>query len=210
MKKLILYFLFFAVTTANAQTTTDSSSSKKTLFSKKSWELSLMGSFTSQSVDNGYPNEDITELSLCISPAYYIYNGLSLEPEFVALVQFYGSNQSANYQLLLNVGYTFLTTKSFHPYIKSGYGIGDMTTSYFAGTAASPNAAEDINEFVQIINAGVGAKWMVGANAAIKAELNYRVQHYSYIPYNWAEESDGSVDVSISHFGILLGMSIFL
>lgn len=210
MKKLILYFLFFAVTTANAQTTTDSSSNKKTLFAKKSWELSLMGSFTSESVDNGYPDDENSTLSLSISPAYYIYDGLSLEPELIALVKFYGNNQAANYQLLLNVGYTFRTKKSFNPYIKAGYGIGDMTTTYFAGTAASPNGAEDVNEFVQCINSGVGAKWIVGNNAAIKAELNYRVQHYSYIPYNWAEESDGSVDVSISHFGILLGMSIFL
>ncbi|HEY6171916.1 MAG TPA: outer membrane beta-barrel protein [Candidatus Kapabacteria bacterium] len=210
MKKLILSLLLFSSITANAQTTTDSSSSKKTLFRKKSWELSLVGSFSSESVENGYPTDDITTLSFSVSPAYYIYDGLSLEPEFIALVKFYGNNQAANYQLLLNVAYTFRTKESFRPYIKAGYGIGDMTTTYFAGTAASANGAEDINEFVQCINTGVGAKWIVGSNAAIKTELNYRVQQYTYAPFYWAGESNESVDISISHFGILLGMSIFL
>lgn len=209
MKKLFLSLLFITSTIANAQTPADSSKSKKTLFSKKSWELSLVGSFNSESVDDDYPGRENATLSISVSPAYYIYDGLSLEPEFTALVKF-NVGSSAHYQLLLNIGYTFATTKSFHPYIKAGYGIGDMVTSYFAGTQGSPNGAEGIDEFVQCINAGAGIKWIVGSNAAIKTELNYRVQQYTYTPYYWAGESDGSVDVSINHFGILLGMSIFL
>lgn len=209
MKKLILITVFFAATTAYSQTATDSSSSKNTLFAKKSWELSLMGSFTSESASIEYPYHDNSVLSISISPAYYLFDGLSLEPEFSTLVNF-DRTGGAHYQLFMNIGYTFRTTKSFHPYIKAGYGFGDMVTQYFEGTHASPIGAEGVDRFVECINTGVGIKWMVGDNAAIKTELNYRMQQYSGTMYDWYEQSDQNINISVRHLGILLGMSIFL
>jgi hypothetical protein len=209
MKKLIIFTVFFLATTAHTQTATDSSSSKKALFAKKSWELSLMGSFNGETIDNGDPNVGNAALSISISPAYYLFDGLSLEPEFTTLVKF-GQAAGAHYQLLMNIGYTFRTTKSFHPYIKAGYGIGDMVTRYFVGTQGASIGANGVDDFVECINSGIGIKWMVGSNAAIKTELNYRVQQYSTIQYDWYEQSDQNVDISVDHFGILLGMSIIL
>lgn len=209
MKKLILITIFFLSTTAYSQTATDSSSSKNTLFAKKSWELSLMGSFTSESASIEYPYHDNSVLSISISPAYYLFDGLSLEPEFNTLVNF-DREGGAHYQLFMNIGYTFRTTKSFHPYIKAGYGIGDMVTRYFEGTHATSVGAEGVDKFVECINTGVGIKWMVGSNAAIKTELNYRTQQYSDTIYDWYEQSEQNINISVRHLGILLGMSIYL
>lgn len=214
MKTLFITLVLLVSTIASAKTATDSNAT--TLFSKKSWELSMVGSFTSESVDNGYPNDDKTVLSIAISPAYYIYDGLSLEPEFTTLITISdGTGLEADYQLLLNIGYTFRTAKSYYPYIKAGYGIGNIITEHYSGTQATVSGAEDVGEFVQCINSGVGMKWVIGSNAAIKMELNYRRQHYSYIPYDsdsglFGGESDNRVGVTTHRYGVLLGMSIFL
>jgi hypothetical protein len=217
MTKLFLCLLFFACTTVNAQAITDSLRSKNILFSKKSWELSLVGSFNTQSVTREDPVDDLTIITFSVSAARYIFDCFSLEPEFTARLVFAdGIGYGADYQLHINAGYTFRTTKLFHPYVKAGYGIGNTASIYYVGTQTSvigSDEFDDAGEFVQCINTGAGIKWIIGSNAAIKTELNYRIQHYSYKPYNGGLFESGSGNeesVSIHQLGLLLGMSIFL
>ncbi len=201
MKKLLIALFALSAAIANAQTA-DTLSHKKqnTLFTKGTWELGLTGSFSSVSTVD---DEDArTILSMSISPSYYITDGFFIEPELVFLINSLFEEDDSGYQLLLNAGYTFKTTKSFAPYVKAGYGIGNVMTLQYAGTQGTPLGAVDDDELLSIINAGIGMKWLVGGTAMIKTEINYRNQNHT---------REGSPnDENLRNIGLLLGLSIGL
>jgi opacity protein-like surface antigen len=190
MKKLLVLILLTVAGSASAQ------------FTKGSWEMGLMGSISNVDIESYDFHQSQTVFNISVSPAYYVIDGLSLEPEIAFFFNFDNAD-NPGYQLLLNAGYTFKSTKSFSPYIKAGYGFGNILTINFSGTQSVPTGnTKNEEESLAIVNAGVGIKWLLGGSAAIKTELNYHNQNLSSELLNTEDQ--------YRNIGLLLGLSVFL
>ena len=100
-------------------------------FSAGSWELSLSGSFGSMSYTNDYTStysksshtETYKYFEAYCSPAVYVVNGFSIEPE-VSVLFFQSSEPS--YSILLNASYTqLLGSKNIALFVRGGYGLSN-------------------------------------------------------------------------------------
>ncbi|HEY6170624.1 MAG TPA: hypothetical protein VIX80_00055, partial [Candidatus Kapabacteria bacterium] len=143
MKRFLILMFFITIAASISAQTTSTDTVKKILFAKKSWELSILGSFNSQSVTTYKPVDDLGIFTLSVSAARYIFDCFYLEPEVTMRLVFSDGAGGAEYQLHMNAGYTFRTTKLFHPYVKAGYGIGNTATVYYVGTLTSVIGAEE-------------------------------------------------------------------
>lgn len=179
-------------------------------FTKGSWELSLTGGLNSLSLSRSGSSSSTssTVLDVNISPGYYFIDGLSFEPEIGMFADLSsGSNSKAYLKFVGNVSYTFYSAdKSFAPYVKAGIGTSNGIEIFFSGLqGALPETLSDSYSSVTILNAGLGMKFLVAKSAAVRTELNYRKQSYSY-----TGSSGGSLDYSYANIGFMFGVSLVI
>src|SRR5688572_15034869 len=102
MRTLLLSLLLVITHAVSAQSDTASSTVATKHFKKGSWELSFTGSITINNLEfKGtplYPPELESYLTLSVAPAYYFFDGVSFEPEFLFLM---GGDYSSNPRSLL-------------------------------------------------------------------------------------------------------------
>ena len=140
-------------------------------------------------------------------PAYYIIDGLSIEPEIViALVAPDSGPSSDAFSFLGNLAYTFSSPGSYvAEFIRAGYGISNGLQ---IPTGEKPFLFQ-LNEgsgtsfsSVSLLHLGVGLKFLIGAHAAIRTELFYLSQSYS------SSSSGFSADSWNGMIGIQFGISL--
>lgn len=171
-------------------------------FKKGDFELGLNLGLGSQNYETdfggGSQNTTTTYFILAAAPAYYIINGLAVELELgVNSIE----NTSASYFLLPNIGFTHAVSKNVGLFVHAGYGVASGIP--VPNSAVLNRVTSDLD--VKVINFGTGVKYLVGQNAFVKAELNYRryafdiKRSYYYSP---AEQKYSLISLNIG-LGIL-------
>jgi hypothetical protein len=209
-----MIFQFSAVTLAQVD-----DSSRTGIFNKGDWELNFsagIGDLTSSSKSSStstygsYTNDNSESwffLQLGIIPAYFITEGLSIEPEINLLIQKEEDKESQTASsFLANLSYTFnIPDKNFAPFIRIGYGISNSLQ--FPTTLGDlMKISEDFD--VTILNAGAGLKVLLSPSVIFRTEINYRRHSYnresSNGGYNFSSENTLSSITGIFGFSILL------
>lgn len=206
MLRLISILLICVFTISNfAQT--------KYQFSQGKWELSLSGSVGSMKMESEYKSsfsssirtnsDSRTYFQLNVSPAYFVIEGLSVEPEIDFLLMEGGKPA---FLFLGNVSYSIFLENSFiAPFVRAGYGISNSVAFPFQPGFIS-RVSNKLD--VPILNIGVGLKLAVAENVLIRTELNYRSLSYTanYSGYN----NISSNKYTYSFITMLFGFSVLL
>jgi hypothetical protein len=144
-------------------------------------------------------------LNLGVSTGFYIFNGLSIEPEFTINSYIEGFSVS----ILGNLCYTlYLPQKKIFPYVKLGYGLSNGIPSNYDSNPGDQFESLDL----KLIDAGAGLKLMYFPSMAFKMEINYRSLKGSN-GYSYSDQSGSYSDTSeitTSIFSVSLGISILL
>ena len=144
----------------------------KGMFHAGNWEMNFSASIgnlttsTSSSSSGAYGSSSDSKSSsmfyvqLGVIPAYFVSDGLSIEPEVNVLFQSQeGVESKPSLSFLANVAYNFnLPQKHFAPFIRIGYGISNsLQIPVVIGGLA--RVSDDLD--VKILNAGVGLKFLI-------------------------------------------------
>ncbi|HYM20221.1 MAG TPA: hypothetical protein VEW28_04360 [Candidatus Kapabacteria bacterium] len=179
---------------------------RKKLFDKGTSELSLLGGGGSitETLSGSSSSFNITTFSLSVTPAYFVTDGLSIEPEIgVSILSGDEIKSSTAFSFVGNLSYTFIPKSgSVAPFIRAGAGISNGLTfpSAFPSIFGGNN---DIGS-VFILQAGAGLKFLIGTMAAIRMEIYYKRQSYSIS----SSYSNTSSDFSDATIGAQLGISV--
>jgi hypothetical protein len=198
MKKLSLIpiIFFFLASTLNAQ------------FKKGNIELSLSGSIgnrysktSNSSSGNSYSSSsNDSYFNLFCQPAYYLADNFSIGTEFGLSV-----GEGAGLSCILNASYTFHNPNALlAPYIVLGYGFGNTLSSSYVGYLYEGSDKYNIN----ILNAGLGLKYLISKSAILKAELNYR-SHFWSTEYK-SHPYSTTIDYRYTTIAVIIGFSILL
>ncbi len=135
-----------------------------------------------------------------VLPAYYIFKGFSIEPQFVFNTV---KNQEPEFNFIGNLSYTIRIKESgFAPYLKLGYGVSNSVHSD-AGNFGNYNSDEfDIGVF----NSAAGLKFLVSKKIALRGELNFKLYSKSLNTVSVGTEY-GTNDMTITNFSFLSGLS---
>lgn len=173
-----------------------------------SWELSLSATFgmvsqTSEMTFQGQTTKDEHEaegyLSLAVRPGFYLYEGLSLEPEF-----FWTASEGVPpaFSISGNISYTFVIPASpACPFLLAGYGVGNGIPLAQRLLGRSSDEMD-----IAVLNLGGGIKIFLSKAVALRGE--YRYQRFS-----WEDTSPfGSTSYrqTVNFHNFLLGFSVFL
>lgn len=193
--------------------------SANVIFHKGSWELNFSASIgnlttsTSSSSSGAYipySNEKSSSMfyvQLGVIPAYFVSDGLSIEPEVNVLFQSQeGVKNKPSLSFLANLAYNFnLPQKNFSSFIRIGYGISNsLQIPVVVGGLA--RVSDDLD--VSVLNAGVGFKFLIAQNLLIRTELNYR--RFSYGNDMSSSYYSSSYDYTLSSISGIFGFSILL
>ncbi|SRR3972149_2759739 len=189
------------------------------IFKKGDWELNFSASIgnlttTSKSSTTGaygsYSNDNSTSifyLQLGVIPAYFVTDGLAIEPEINILFQNQENiNSKPSFSFLVNLSYNFnIPNKNFAPYIRAGYGISNsLQVPAVIGGLARVSDKLDIS----ILNAGVGFKVSISNHLLLRTELNYR--RYSYKIEDSYFDYKSSYDYKLTSVSGIFGFSVLL
>jgi hypothetical protein len=179
-------------------------------FKKGNWELSLSGSFGSnsykqelQSTYSSYsPSTSNSTMYFLINaqPSYYIIDGLALGASinFITI-----ENTDPTWSLLGSVSYTYLVPNSnMAPFLRLGYGVSNGYSGFNMMYALSNSTN------MNVLDLGAGLKVLLSKNTFLKIELNYNRQSWSK-DYNSTSYSL-STDYTYSNIGVLFGLGISL
>lgn len=180
-------------------------SSAHAQFGKGTTEIGLNAGFgsmaesSSNSAYSGSSNSSTTTYGVvAFTPAYYVTDGLSIEPElgFTLIAPEKGSS-SNSYSAVGNLSYTFYSPGgTLAPFFRAGYGVSNgVAIPVFTGPL---DMGDDLS--VNIINAGAGLKFLAAPHVCLRTELNYKRQFYS----------KGQTDYSNGTIGLQLGVSLLL
>jgi len=170
MKRLfVILFSLLTICVTNAQ------------FRKDNFEVGLSGSFGGLNATNvniyaqDYSTYNFTFLSAFVG--YYLFDGWSIEPEFgIFAVE---NNTPAQYAIA-NISYTKMRKDSpFAFFGKIGFGVSNsliLTYNNEKSTIQNPD-----NFDTRIISLGMGIKYLVDNNIALRGEFNYKFQNRSLI-----------------------------
>jgi hypothetical protein len=178
-------------------------------------ELTLSGTagYQRESASGDVSNsQNIGYAMLNLDAGYYIFNGLSLEPQIGFLVI---ENSYPSQSVLLNISYTKRISNSpFAVYLLGGYGISNSLSPPFLESI--PVRVDDKWD-VHIINAGFGTKILIKDNVVFRMELNYRRESFEYtVPVGMfifngnVMTAAQTVDFVNSYIGLIFGFSIIL
>jgi hypothetical protein len=180
-KLFVLLLLVLGAATAPAQ------------FTKGSWELGLLSSFGSSSLEGS--DESQSYFYVSVIPAYYIIDGLAIEPE-IGITADLDNSDNSYFKFIGNLAYTFKLSGNTSPFVRVGYGISNgIELPYSTGIGLG-----DDDVHTNILQFGAGAKILVGQKAAIRLELDYRSQTFS--------ESRRSSDMTMTNIGMNIGVSL--
>jgi hypothetical protein len=187
----------------------------KAQFKKGDWELGMCGSFGSLSVTNSYSynfsnysssNSNSKRYSyaiIAISPAYYIADGISIEPE---LGLFAIEDQSPGEYIIGNLSYTYLLPDSKTAiFAHAGYGISNCILFTYNDIPYN-RASQELD--VKLVNLGAGVKFLVTPSVILKSEVNYLIQNYERDFSDSYSSSQTKMD--INHISLLFGFAILL
>lgn len=168
-------------------------------FTQNSWETGVLinGGSTSTSV---YTNDqgNSAYFNLNILPAYYILNGLSIEPQ-ITLNATEGIEPEFNF--IGNLSYTFRIKESgFAPYIKAGYGISNSVSVknlYYdwLGNSRFESVYHSDKFDIGVFNSALGMKFLVNKKIALRGELNFKVYN-KHLEENWIYKRDNSFNIT--------------
>lgn len=182
-------------------------------FSQGKWELGLSGSVGSIKMESEIKSSLSSSIrtssdsrayfQLNVSPAYFVIEGLSVEPEIDFL--FVEGGKPA-YLFLGNISYSMFLENSFlAPFIRAGYGISNSVVFPF-----QPGVINRVSNKldVPILNVGAGLKLAVTENVLLRTELNYRSLSYTtnYSGYN----NISSNKYTYSFITMQIGFSVLL
>lgn len=207
MKSLtsIAVILFLCTSLATAQ------------FKQGDWELGLVGSLGSLSVTNSYNynsqyynysssnsvSKSYTYAVISVSPAYFIANGFSIEPEFGLFAL---EEQSPGEYIVGNLSYTYLLPDSkIAIFAHAGYGVSNCIL--FTYNDIPYNRASQ-NLDVKLINMGAGLKFLVTSSVILKSEINYLIQNYERDFSDSYSSSQTKIDMN--HISLLFGFAFLL
>lgn len=189
------------------------------IFKAGNWELNFSASIgnlttSSKSSSSGtygsYSDDNSTSmfyLQLGVIPAYFVTEGLSIEPEVNVLIQSMENVDSKpSFSFLANLAYNFnLPGKNFAPYIRAGYGISN-SLQIPSGIGGLTRVSDELN--VNILNAGVGLKFLVSQHLLFRTEINYR--RYGYKVKNSYPDYTYIHDYSLTSISGIFGFSVLL
>jgi len=189
------------------------------IFNKGDWELNFsasIGNLTttrSSSSSGTYGSSSDSKSSsmfyvqLGVIPAYFVTDGLSIEPEINVLIQSQeGVESKPSLSFLANLAYNFnMAGKNFAPFIRLGYGLSNsLQIPVVIGGLG--RVSDDLD--VSILNAGVGFKFSISQNLLIRTELNFR--RYSYGSESSSSFYSSSYDYTLTSISGIFGFSIVL
>ncbi|MBI3577849.1 MAG: outer membrane beta-barrel protein [Ignavibacteriales bacterium] len=168
------------------------------------WESSVKATSTSSNYTFTYTSAETRNfVSLSIAPGYYIFDGLSVEPQIGIIAV---EKREPTFFLLGNISYTYSIPDSrVAPFALIGYGISNAVTYPMYGEAPI-QASHDLN--IPIFNAGGGIKTLLTSDIVLRAEINYR-------KFMWTDSSNnsfgtGTSDNKHSTTAFIFGFSILL
>ena len=173
-------------------------------FTQNSWETGIIinGALTSTSAYISDPGNN-AYLNLNILPAYYIINGLSIEPQITMIAT---EHIEPEFNFIANLSYTYrLKNSGFAPYFKAGYGISNSvsvknTYSDWQGNLDFKSIYHSDKFDIGVFNSSAGIKFLVNKKIALRGELNYKI-------YRGNSGYEGPVDLDITQLSLLGGMS---
>ena len=189
------------------------------IFKKGDWELNFsasIGNLTSSQTSTNigtygtFTNEKSTSLSyiqLGVIPAYFVTDGLSIEPEINVLIQSQeGVNNKPSLSFLANLAYNFsIPEKKFAPFIRVGYGISN-SIPYPSVIGELVRVTDDLD--VGVINAGAGLKFLISEHLLFRTEINFR--RFAYTVENRYSGSKYSNDYKLTSISGIFGFSVLL
>jgi hypothetical protein len=154
----------------------------------KRFELGTALSFTSFKFEGD--TESTTLVSLPLRIGFFLWRGLELEPELMAM-KF--ENDDFDYQLSGNLSYNFKLGGQVVAFILGGAGFGN---AFSAGPLIE--GATGLHAF--LINAGAGFKVLIGQSGAVRIEYRFT--------RNRLTEPEFEPDIFTSHQAFI-GVSLF-
>ena len=204
MKKLVIsaiIVLSFGVQMASGQSTS-------AVFKQASWELNFTGSLgsiesqaeysSSYYYFQGSDSESRMYIQLGIIPAYYLTDGLAIEPEINLLAV---ESEDPAFLLLGNLAYTLnIENSRFFPFLRAGYGITNSVQIPVNGNLSKLSGDMDIG----VLNLGGGLKTLLTENILLRTEINYR-------KFSYSKEGTGyTYSMHISSIALVFGFSVLL
>ena len=184
---------------------TISAQSAGTAFNQGSWELNFTGSLgsieskteSSSIYFSGSHSESQTYFQLGIIPAYYVTEGLSIEPEISVLAI---EKTEPSFLFLGNLAYTFkIESAHFFPFIRAGYGITNAFQFPVNGTLIQ-RISNSLD--IGVLNLGAGMKMLLTESVLFRSEINYR-------KFSYSENSDyGNYSYDLSSIALVFGFSV--
>ncbi len=178
-------------------------------FNEGKIEFSLNGTggsykFNSSSNYSGI-NTSRTYLYLTTTVGYYVIDNISIEPQFGLFAL---KNSKPSQSIVLNVSYSKrIENSNVALFIRSGYGLGNAISSPFFYEIPIYRVANKWD--VNIVNVGVGIKFIISEVAALKFETNYREE--SFLGEKDSEYFFwGNSDYSFDNMMLLIGISFYL
>lgn len=208
MKTIILTFVIICL----------GCSISKAQFKQGDWELGFIGSFGSLEITQKYSNsyygthfstyngnhsESRSYAIVSITPAFYIVDGLSIEPELglVAL-----EKVSPAQFIIGNLSYTYqLPNSNFALFGRAGYGISNSILFTYNDIPFN-RLTTDMD--IKLINLGAGFKYLVSSSVILKTEINYLIQKYEN---NYTSDYSSTTNkYEYDHISLLFGFSVLL
>lgn len=189
---------------------TTSAQDENNLFHKGRWELNFTGSLgsiaESMDISSEYGSFNSSDshsyFELGVIPAYYLTDGLSIEPE-INMMAFEGTQPA--FLFLGNLSYTMYIKNSIvFPYIRAGYGVSNSFQFPVNRSISRMSNSLDIG----VLNLGGGIKVSLSEKVLLRTEVNYRSFSYSHDQDSFYYST--SSDYNISSLALLFGFSILL
>jgi len=164
----VLFAFLFLYSTINAQ------------FRKDNFEVGISTSLGSLSANNSNPwlaNYSTYYFTFLSGFAgYYLFDGLSIEPEFGI---FAVENNKPSQFIIGNLSYTKMRKDSpFAFFGKVGFG---LSNSVILTYAARPVVSNPDNFDTKIVSVGMGVKYLLDYQIALRGEFNYKFQSRSIV-----------------------------
>lgn len=183
-------------------------------FKKGDFEFSLTGALSSMTAENSITSsstyysssnsnsETRTTAGISFSPAYYIFDNISIEAEIgLSAVE---KMQPSQY-MLLNLSYTYLFPETKTAlFAHAGYGLSNSVAISYMNNSIS-RASDKFD--VKVVNLGAGIKYLISPNVILHSELNYRIHSWTY---EYSDNYNISSDYKISNLSMLIGFSILI
>lgn len=165
-------------------------------------ELGLSGGYESYSTGSSEASSSV----FLFSPryGYFVYEGLEIEGEAVAMVP---SPGDIAYQVSGNLSYNFPVRGRALGFVLAGYGAGNTIPVFGIPSGAIPSTT------VSVLNLGAGMKILAAENVAVRVEGRWRKfsgeQTISYPMYQTMGPSSARRTIDVRIFSVLFGLSLF-